>query len=739
MTADRWRTAATVLGTALVAAALGSMLVRGRPLEAYYALWMVHNAPVALMGLWVGALVLRTRPGNTLGRLLVLSGMLWASHVAAMALADHGFVAAGHVADLNDLAFVPAELPLSTTLPRWFASWVWVPAATLFVTLLLALFPDGRYPGPKWRWIGPVALVGATLFASAFAITAWPWVSTPIRVNDPPGGTPLVDGLIVVGGGLVVTAALGTVGSLVVRWRTVTGEQRRQLRAVLVAGGAMAMVLTLLWPWQAVWVPVGLVSIVVFLVTYTVAIARYRLHDLDVVLNKALVATLLATLVMAGYVGIVVGVGTLVDWGGEQRMLSLLAVGVVAVGFEPARRRVRLVVDRTLYGRDGDAYAVLSGLATSLRRADSEEQLLDHVAERLARSTAADAAVVVVDIDGSPQTLAVHGTPEGVPLLVAPLEHHGRSLGQLRLHGRGPGVLAPDAESLTRDIAATLGLLVANLRLRRELQVQVTELQRSRQRLVRVHDEARRELERDLHDGAQARLVALRLRLGLAAELAALPQADRAPAGGRLRAELDALAADVEEALAELRQLSHGLHPAVLQSAGLVEALRRAVEGLPLPVRVEGPTERRFGHTVEAAVYFACLEAVQNAVKHGARERVEIRVSADERELYFEVCDDGPGWDPAAVPGGRGLTNLGDRIGAVDGTFEVLAAPGRGTVVRGVVPVGGGVADTAPLAGELTGRVSGDGPGARTTTPGLPATAVGQGDVRQGPPADATA
>jgi two-component system, NarL family, sensor kinase len=687
----RWRTVVAVVATTVVVVGFASMLVRGRPLEVLYARWLLHNAPVGLLGLWIGWLLLRARPRHGLGRLLFLLGVLSATHVGSITLADAGFVATG-VGDAALLEVVPADLPLRVSVPLWLSSWIWVPAAVLFTTLMLALFPDGRFPGRRWRWVGPAALTGATLISLAYGIAHWPTATRPFMLNDQPMTTPLSWWLTVAGGLWVLAAMAGTLGTLVVRWRRTTGEERQQLRAVVVAGGAMALTMTVLWPWQALWIPLGLLSMYVFMATYAVAIARYRLHDLDVVLNRAVVATVLAALVTLCYLAIVVGVGGLVGRGREGGLLPLLAVGVVAVLFEPARRRVGLLVDRLLYGRDGDAYSVLSDLAIRLREAGSEEQLLANVTELLTRGTGASGAELVTAVDGRLRSIAHHGVrgAEGSAVLVTPVVHEGAELGELRLHARSTADLAPDAARLLEDMAATLGVVLANVRLRRELQAQVEELRRSRQRLVRVHDEARRALERDLHDGAQARLVALRMRLGMAAELAAPSEGARPVSSGgtsSLRCELDALVGQVDEALQGLRDLSRGLHPPALDGTGLVEALRTAVHGLPVTVTIEGRHEGRYERPLETAVYFACLEAVQNAVKHGPCDHVSVTLRNGDGHLTFAVEDDGPGFDPHAVAPGAGLSSIADRIAALDGEVEIVPAPARGTIVRGRVPV----------------------------------------------------
>ena len=685
---QRVRTVVAVAASVIVAAAMASMVVRGRSLEVIYARWLLHNVPTSLVGLWIGWLLLRRRPGHGLGRVLFALGCAAGLHASAISLADARLVAAG-VGDAAILTLVPAEVPLDAMVPLWVTSWLWVPAAVGFFTLTLALFPDGRLPGAGWRWIVPVALAGAATVGTAYAIMHWPTVTAPMTLNEQPIHTTVTRWLVLVGGPLIVLAVAGTIGTLIARWRTTSGEQRQQLRAVVIAGGAMALLMTVLWPWQVLWVPISMASMWLFLITYAIAIARYRLHDLDIALNRAVVATVLAALVTLAYLAIVVGVGSLVGRGSERQLLPLVAVGVVAVLFEPARRRVRHLVDRLLYGRDGDAYAVLSDLAGRLREAGTDADLLSQVTELIALSTAASRAELVVTADGE-QLIAEFGEPATDELVLAtPVIHHAESLGELRLYARTATDLAPDAARLLDDMAATFGVLIANLHLRSALQRQVDELRRSRQRLVKVHDDARRALERDLHDGAQARLVALRLRIGLAAELVedGLAGAEPARVACDVRRELEALSQDVDAVLHDLRGLSHGIHPPGLEAAGLLAALRAAVRGLPVDVHVEGKPTARYEPTVESAVYYACLEAVQNAVKHGARSGVRVVLRNGDGRLSFEVSDDGPGWDPASVARGAGLLNLEDRIAALDGEVAVITAPGRGTVVRGRIPL----------------------------------------------------
>jgi two-component system, NarL family, sensor kinase len=427
-------------------------------------------------------------------------------------------------------------------------------------------------------------------------------------------------------------------------------------------------------------------SIFAFLATYTVAVLRFRLHDLDVAINRTVVASVLAAMVTALYLGVVVGIGSLVGRSSQRPLLPLVAVGLVAVLFEPARRRVRRLVDRWLYGRDADAYEVLSELATQLRDAGASDTVPDRVADLLVRGTGASGARITMTADGAPLALAEAGSIDAAPpVLTAPILHDGEVLGEVTLHARAGSDLAPDASVLVDDVAGTLGAVLRNAVLTAELTAQVDELRRSRARLLTAHDEARRELERDLHDGAQARLVALRLQLGLAAtRAAALPDTEESAS---LRALLERLGDDTDVAIRSLRDLSRGLHPPVLETAGVAAALRAGVRGLPVEVTIEPADLGRAPRAVETAVYFCCLEAVKNAASHADARRIHVTLERREGWLAFTIEDDGRGFDPTSVTNGRGLTNLEDRIRGLHGRVEVDTGPGRGTRVRGELPV----------------------------------------------------
>lgn len=210
---------------------------------------------------------------------------------------------------------------------------------------------------------------------------------------------------------------------------------------------------------------------------------------------------------------------------------------------------------------------------------------------------------------------------------------------------------------------------------------QVEELRRSRQRIVAVQDETRRHLERDLHDGAQQRLVAVRVKLGLAKR--------RAEKAGKARLAdlLHDAATRTERAIGSLRDFARGVHPPLLEAEGIIAALASQVRRLPIRVTVHAPGIARYPQAVETAVYFCVLEALQNVVKHAHASFAYVSLRNTGAGVTFEVSDDGIGFEPGSQQSGSGLANLADRVDALDGNLEVVTAPGRGTTIRGEIPV----------------------------------------------------
>jgi signal transduction histidine kinase len=277
-----------------------------------------------------------------------------------------------------------------------------------------------------------------------------------------------------------------------------------------------------------------------------------------------------------------------------------------------------------------------------------------------------------VDADGKPVDLPAEGDPHRTATEV---EREGRRVGAL-VHDRS----LCDEPELVRTVATAAALALDNERLDAELRARVDELQRSRQRLLEATLSERRRLERDLHDGAQQRLVALSLQLGLVGQ-----QLERGEAGARAaRALLDGARAEARAALEDLRELARGIHPAVLTDRGLRPALEALAERAPLPVEVTATPPARPPAAVEAAAYFVVAEALTNVAKYAHATHATVAVTREHGSVLVEVRDDGIGGaDPRA---GTGLRGLADRLSVLDGRLEVDSPPGRGTVVRARIP-----------------------------------------------------
>jgi signal transduction histidine kinase len=268
-----------------------------------------------------------------------------------------------------------------------------------------------------------------------------------------------------------------------------------------------------------------------------------------------------------------------------------------------------------------------------------------------------------------------------------PVQHQGELLGALSIR-KAPGeAVTPIDEKMLTDLASPAGVVLRNLQLTRELRarlaeisVQNTELQASSARIIAAQDSTRRRLERNIHDGAQQHLVALAVKLRLAATLAR-----RDPA--RATRLLDELEAETHQALETLHALARGIYPPILRELGLESAIRAQGARFSLPVEVSATGLTRYPSEVEGAVYFCCLEALQNVAKHAKAARVRIRLEDAGGELAFSVSDDGVGFDPLRVAHGSGLQNIADRLAALGGHLTVIPGPAGGTSLQGRVPV----------------------------------------------------
>jgi signal transduction histidine kinase len=428
-----------------------------------------------------------------------------------------------------------------------------------------------------------------------------------------------------------------------------------------------------------------------------IAILKYGLYEIDVFISRTLVYGSLAAFITAVYVTVVVGVGALIGAGGKPNLLlSIVATAIVAVAFQPMRERVERIANRLVYGKRATPYEVLSQFSERVAESYAADDVLPRMARVLADGTGADLACVWLRTgpllqraaswpeDATPME-AVRITGYALPAIpdagrAVEVRHQGDLLGALTVRKRQGESLTPIEEKLLDDLAHQGGLVLKNVGLTSELRQRLEDLRASRQRLVAAQDQERRRLERNLHDGAQQNLVALKVKLGLAEMFI-----DKDPA--RAKQILSELKGDADEALETLRDLARGIYPPLLADRGLVPALESQARKATVPVEVIADGIGRYPQDVEAAVYFCCLEALQNVQKYARASRAVITLRADTGELLFEISDDGAGFDPENVPRGAGLQNMADRLDALGGNVDLESAPGAGTRLRGRLPV----------------------------------------------------
>ena len=441
---------------------------------------------------------------------------------------------------------------------------------------LFLLFPTGHLKSSRWRvaaWFVAGAFTLANAFFLLIATVSWDDPYAP----PPPGGSPW---WLLLPVSLLAALAL-SVAAVIVRFRGSVGEERLQLQWF--ATGASVFIVLFIPTFAStapVWLVVQSLAFVFLFTTIAVAVLKYRLYDLNLVISKTVLYGSLAAFLTVVYLAVVIGLGTAVG-STHNPFLTVAAATVIAVAFNPMRERAKRLADRLVYGRRATPYEVLSEFSERMVGTYDLDEILPRMARVLAEGTGAARRHLVAGRQPAASGGGVAQRQRGVAGARAgrrrrharasdgverlfPVRHQGELLGAITLTKPPNDPLRPPEAKLIDDVASQAGLVMFNVRL-------IEELRASRQRLVKAQDEERRRLERNIHDGAQQQLVALAVKANLAQSLAT-----RDPAATETM--LAQLKADATDALENLRDLARGIYPPLLADKGLVAALESQAE-----------------------------------------------------------------------------------------------------------------------------------------------------------------
>ncbi|GAB2673533.1 sensor histidine kinase [Kribbella swartbergensis] len=556
-------------------------------------------------------------------------------------------------------------VPLDTRVVAWLdeSGW-WLLAA---ISLLLLYFPNGR---AFWRPIAPalVLLCLAQQVFGAFASSPFlePLQDLPRPYDVLPRPLQIVSEVVFVA---FLALCLASAVSVMVRYRRSTGTVRAQLKWLALAGLA-----AVLYPFVClaeivvtgdtgiVATVFGVVALLSLPVSVAVAMLRHDLYDVDRVLADTVTYGIVMVVLLGTYAVAAVSLGLLL--GRDSAVVAAAATALCALALSPLRTRLQRSVDRRLYPPRRAALLAIEDLQRRIHTEQAQPEELESALRTALRDPGLRVGLLVPGASGF---VDAAGTPVG-----------GQELVPVMLGGSQIGVLGSDSTSpaVLKAVAAGAASLVEVTRLRAELAGALREVEASRARLVQAGDAERRRLERDLHDGAQQRLVSL----GMAMRLAQRHLDDGTVDVDGL---LDQGVAELATAVAELRQIAHGLRPTSLDD-GLQAALSAITQSLPIPVRLEIPPD--LPEELATTAYFVAAEAVTNAVKYANATSIAVRVDRSAEQVTVLIEDDGCGG--AAPRPGSGLSGLLDRVDAVGGSLNLRSPAGRGTTVEAVLPCG---------------------------------------------------
>lgn len=667
-----------------------STVVRATPAShgtAVRAGWALGGLASALV-LTAAALDLRTGSYQQILYVLIAEALTLIAVLLTTRKPEHpiawGFAATGLLWGIGSFAYayaVEALVEDPGTLPgglaaAWVDNWFWLPGLVLPTSLLLLVVPDGRLPSRRWR-PAALAVVGGTALASVavsgsstFELASSEPIENPLALD-----ATAIAVAAVIGFSLVAAAVVASIVCFVLRYRRSVGEQRLQLRWV---GGSLVLAVCFGVLGAATWGVFAyaylpyVVALLLLPVGTAVAVLKYRLYEIDLVVNRAFVYGALTVCVVATYVLVVGLVGaTLSDR--ADLVLSLVVTGVVAVCFQPLRERVQRLVNQLMYGERDDPYVALARLGRRLETSLGPDAVLPTVAETIGQTLKLQ--YVALTLGDSDDVAAVYGSLDRDPSpLSFPLLHQGIAVGELRLAPRAGEQLRVTDRRLIADLAPQVAAAVHAVGL-------AVQLRAAHRHLVELREEERRRIRRDLHDGLGPALAGLTFTLDAVRNLAASDLE-------RANALLASATEQTQAMIGDVRQLIYGLRPPALDELGLVESLRGLASREASPtttITIEAPdTLPPLPAAVEVAVYRIVQEALTNVARHAGAKSCIVQLALEPDALLLTIADDGQGMKQQGS--GVGLQTMQERADELGGRCRITSTPGAGTIVSARVP-----------------------------------------------------
>lgn len=663
-----------------VVASLGAVALGFRLASLATPRWIVEFLPLFVLLAIAGTIVV-TRPKNVSG---------WALFAVVTVSILENF---GYAYGLYPKLSVSGPLPLAW--PAVLMALSLQPLKWAFVPAMFLAFPSGRLS--RRRAVVAAAAVVVPFAAAALVLVTpeAPYGPTElaVRVAARTYG-PAAETAFRVVWFLFQSFAIGC--AVWVLFKLSRGDAVvRQQGKWLLSGAMVVLVLELInavflervnsptqfWLWNG--------AVIVFAVCTGVAITKYRLFDIDLLISKAVLYALIAGVIAIVYTFLVAALGYLVGTSSPSFALSVAGATGAALVLFPLQERLRRYANLLVFGRRATPYEAMSSFSRALGDALGHDQVLPAMAAAVKNGTGAEWVQVASLLPGAERTVEV-GEPPGSPSETFDVTISGETVGKMALCKRRGDVITPTERKLLEDLAVQAGPAVRNVGLAVELESRLDEiteqaeaLRHSRQRIVAAQDAERRRIERDLHDGVQQSLVSLAGQLrALGRFLTTDPE--------HAKEVVDQLTEEAKATLEQIRDLAHGVFPQILSDAGLGPALRSHAQKMVSNIEtvVDPSVESlRLSPQVEVAAYFCCLEALQNVTKHAAGAPAVLTITRRDDTLIFSVTDWGPGFDAAAAVYGVGITGMKDRVAAVGGSLHVSSSPRTGTVVTGTVPL----------------------------------------------------